>query len=190
MKVQKNLKTKNTDKLTKTDLPSGQGKAIKFIAPEIIIYTDGSCDNASKERYGGYAVVLTSGKQRKEIVGGEINTTSNRMEMMAVIVGLEAIKKISNVTIYSDSKYVCNGISFWIKNWKKNGWKTGSNAKKEVKNRDLWERIDMQIARHNYVKATWTSRNTIPDQARCDLLSKEASKDIAKKDQLLSGNNN
>ena len=96
---------------------------------------------------GGWAALLRWNGHEKELSGGEAETTNNRMEMTAVIKGLEALKKRSRVELYSDSKYVLQGITEWIPGWKARGWKTAD--KKPVKNQDLWERIDSLVNTHD-----------------------------------------
>lgn len=115
---------------------------------DIKIYTDGAC--SGNPGPGGWGAVLLSGKHRKDISGTAKNTTNNRMELSAVIESLKLLKNPSEITIYTDSKYVMDGITKWIFNWKKNGWK-GSN-KKPVKNVDLWQDLDKGISQH---KAEW-----------------------------------
>jgi ribonuclease HI len=113
---------------------------------EIIdIYTDGAC--SGNPGPGGWGLILRYGVHEKELNGGEPDTTNNRMEMMAVIKGLEALTKSSNVHLHTDSKYVMDGINQWLAGWKAKGWKTAN--KKPVKNQDLWERIDSLIQEHN-----------------------------------------
>ncbi len=114
------------------------------------IYTDGAC--SGNPGSGGWGALMRYNGHEKEIYGGEKETTNNRMEMMAVIKSLEALKKPSNVRLYTDSKYVMQGITEWLEGWKKRGWKTAS--KKPVKNKDLWERIDLLVERHN-VEFIW-----------------------------------
>lgn len=116
---------------------------------EIIkIYTDGACSgNPGK---GGWGAVLLYKEHKKEISGFQENTTNNQMELMAVIKALEAIKKSSEITIYTDSIYVKDGITKWIFNWKQNGWKTAD--KKPVKNLELWQELDLLNAQH---KINW-----------------------------------
>ena len=106
---------------------------------DIIIYTDGAC--RGNPGPGGWGALLESGEHYKELYGGENDTTNNRMELVATIEALKSIKSSdSKIELYTDSVYVKNGITQWLKNWKKNGWKTA--AKKPVKNTDLWERLD------------------------------------------------
>lgn len=110
----------------------------------IIIYTDGACKG--NPGAGGWGVFMQYKHHKKEFYGGELETTNNRMELMAAIMALEALKKPSTVELHSDSKYLLQGITEWMQNWKKKGWKTA--AKKPVKNVDLWQRLDLSIADH------------------------------------------
>lgn len=110
----------------------------------VIIYTDGACrGNPGK---GGWGAILRYKGKIKELHGGERDTTNNRMELMAAISALEALKKPCVVHLYTDSKYVLDGITKWLPNWKKAGWKTA--AKKPVKNEDLWQCLDLVIQTH------------------------------------------
>lgn len=113
------------------------------------IYTDGAC--LGNPGAGGYAAIVLNkdGKKLTEISGSEIETTNNRMELKAVIEALKIVPKNSQIELYSDSSYVLNGLSIWIKNWKKNNWQTSS--KKEVANRDLWEELDALAANNNLI---------------------------------------
>jgi len=111
----------------------------------IEIYTDGAC--RGNPGPGGWGVVLSNGEHRKTLHGGEADTTNNRMEMTAVIKALTALKGRQQVTLYTDSKYVLDGINSWIDGWKKRGWKTAS--KKPVKNQDLWEALDAARDQHD-----------------------------------------
>ena len=108
------------------------------------IYTDGACKGNPGP--GGWGALLRYGKHEKQLYGGERETTNNRMELLAVIEGLRSLKRASRVRITTDSQYVKNGITQWIHNWKKNGWKTA--ARKPVKNADLWQRLDTEVAKH------------------------------------------
>jgi ribonuclease HI len=110
----------------------------------VIIHTDGAC--SGNPGPGGYGAILTFGDHEKEISGGEPHTTNNRMELMAAIAALEALKRPCNVDLHTDSQYVQQGISSWIKSWKRNGWRTAD--KKPVKNVDLWQRLDAALAPH------------------------------------------
>lgn len=112
--------------------------------PKIQIWTDGAC--SGNPGPGGWGALLVSGNRRKELNGGEVDTTNNRMELMAAIQALNALKKPSAVTLHTDSTYVKDGLTKWIHGWKKNNWKT--SAKKPVKNKDLWQDLEAACARH------------------------------------------
>ena len=104
----------------------------------IKVYTDGACKGNPGQ--GGWGALILENDIKREIYGGESNTTNNRMELMAVIRALELLKEQNDITVYTDSTYVQKGISEWIINWKRNGWK--SSNKKSVKNKDLWVELD------------------------------------------------
>jgi ribonuclease HI len=108
------------------------------------IYTDGAC--SGNPGPGGWGVLMIWRDDEKELFGGEPATTNNRMELMAAIQALESLNRQIPVTLYTDSKYVLDGITKWIKGWKRNGWRTA--AKKPVKNDDLWRRLDEALAGH------------------------------------------
>lgn len=110
----------------------------------VVIFTDGACKG--NPGVGGWGALLRHGEHERELFGGERNTTNNRMELMAVIKALEALKRHVNVRIYTDSKYVQQGISTWIHDWKRRGWKT--SARQPVKNEDLWRELDQLAAQH------------------------------------------
>jgi ribonuclease HI len=110
----------------------------------VTIYSDGGC--APNPGPGGWAAILLSNGHRKELKGGELRSTNNRMELMAAISGLEALKRPCVVDLHTDSQYLRDGITKYINNWKRNGWRTA--AKDPVKNKDLWERLE--IARHRH----------------------------------------
>ena len=116
----------------------------------VIIYTDGACKGNPGP--GGWGALLSYGEHSKELSGGELDTTNNRMELRAAIEGLSALKKACDVTLFTDSQYVKNGVQSWMANWKKNGWKT--SARKPVKNEDLWRLLDEQVIKHD-VKWKW-----------------------------------
>tara|TARA_Y100000991_G_scaffold199431_1_gene171140 strand:- start:456 stop:896 length:441 start_codon:yes stop_codon:yes gene_type:complete len=116
----------------------------------IKIYSDGSC--IGNPGPGGWAAIILEKNKKKEIFGGEKITTNNRMELTAVIKALNLIKNESKISIYSDSKYIINGITIWMKNWKKNNWKTSN--KKIVKNKDLWNLLD-KICKIHQVNWNW-----------------------------------
>jgi len=108
------------------------------------IYSDGGC--SGNPGPGGWGAVLIYGDARKELCGGEAHTTNNRMELMAAIMALEALKRPVTVDLYTDSDYLRQGITSWIDGWKANGWRTAQ--KKPVKNADLWQRLDAARDRH------------------------------------------
>jgi len=112
---------------------------------EVVIYTDGAC--SGNPGPGGWGVVLQSGSTERELHGGDPATTNNRMELMAAIQALEALKRPASVTLYTDSKYLLDGITKWIKGWQRNGWKTA--AKQPVKNADLWRRLTDAMDSHD-----------------------------------------
>ena len=111
----------------------------------VSIYTDGAC--SGNPGPGGWGALLVYGDVEKELVGGEADTTNNRMEMMAAIVALETLKSPCKIDLYTDSTYVQKGMTEWIKGWKARGWKTAD--KKPVKNADLWQRMDEAAKRHD-----------------------------------------
>lgn len=116
----------------------------------VYLFTDGACKG--NPGAGGWGVLLRYGAHEKELFGGEANTTNNRMELMAVLSGLQALNRACTVEICTDSQYVKNGMESWIRGWKKNGWKTAS--KQAVKNEDLWRQLDAEVAKHT-VRWTW-----------------------------------
>ena len=118
------------------------------MTPGVIIYTDGAC--RGNPGPGGWGAILIHKGKEKELSGGELQTTNNRMELMAAIQALEALKKPCIVELHTDSKYVQTGISEWIRSWKARGWMTAD--KKPVKNEDLWRRLDAARERHT---VTW-----------------------------------
>jgi ribonuclease HI len=138
--------------------------------PHVIIHTDGAC--SGNPGPGGWGAILTFGDKEKELKGSEAHTTNNRMELMAAISALDALKKPCRVDLHTDSKYVQDGISKWIHGWKRNGWKTAD--KKPVKNVDLWKRLDEAIARHD-VKWHWVKGHVGHElNERADQLARDA----------------
>lgn len=134
------------------------------------IWTDGSC--LGNPGNGGWAFVMTDGIQTVERSGGDPDTTNNRMELVAVISALSAIKKHKDLEIITDSQYVKNGIELWMKNWKKNGWK--SSTKKSIANQDLWQQLDKLVIGFN-IKWGWTrGHNGDKMNERCDTLARTA----------------
>lgn len=112
---------------------------------EVQIYTDGAC--RGNPGPGGWAALLIAGEERKELSGAEAATTNNRMELMAAISGLNALKRRCSVHLYTDSKYVLKGLTEWLPQWKARGWRTA--AREPVKNKDLWEQLDAAAAAQN-----------------------------------------
>ena len=112
--------------------------------PHVVIHTDGGA--SPNPGAGGWAAILAFGERTKELKGGERDTTNNRMELMAAIAALEALKKPCRIDLHTDSQYLRNGITSWIGKWKRNGWRTAD--KSPVKNVDLWERLDAALRQH------------------------------------------
>jgi len=131
------------------------------------IYTDGAC--SGNPGPGGWGVIMRWNGHEKELSGGEEKSTNNRMEMMAVVKALEELKKPSTVEIYTDSKYVIDGVTKWLKGWKAKGWKTA--AKKDVKNQGLWQKIDVLVNKHD-VTFHWVKGHAgHPENERADALA-------------------
>ena len=114
------------------------------MTPKVVIFTDGAC--SGNPGPGGWGAVLLFGEHERELCGGEAGTTNNRMELMAAIQALEALKRPCKVELHTDSQYVRTGISEWLAGWKARGWRTAS--KSPVKNEDLWRRLDEARLRH------------------------------------------
>ncbi len=135
----------------------------------VIIYTDGAC--SGNPGPGGWGVSLRYNGHTKDLKGGEAETTNNRMELMAAIMALESLKRPCPVTLYTDSKYVKDGITQWLPGWKARGWKTA--AKKPVKNADLWQRLEAAQARHD-VDWRWVKGHAGDEgNERADALARE-----------------
>ena len=133
----------------------------------INIYADGGC--RGNPGPGGWGVLMQTGSAEKELCGGERDTTNNRMELTAVIRSLEALKRPSTVNVHTDSQYVQKGISQWIHNWKRNGWRTSD--KKPVKNADLWQILDGLATQHQ-IKWIWVKGHAgHPGNERADALA-------------------
>ena len=136
----------------------------------IKIYTDGSC--LGNPGNGGWAAIIIDDKKKIQIKGSKKDTTNNQMELLAPIKALKKIPKGSNVQIFTDSKYVKSGITEWINNWKKNGWKTAS--KQPVKNKDLWTELD-QMTNEFEIKWSWVKAHSTDDlNNEVDLIAREA----------------
>jgi ribonuclease HI len=140
---------------------------------KVQLITDGAC--SGNPGPGGWAAILRFGEKKKEMWGCEKHTTNNRMELMAAIQGLRALKERCAVEIVTDSEYVKNGITQWIHGWKKTGWITA--AKKPVVNQDLWKALDEQVTAHN-TTWTWTKGHADhEDNNRCDELATRAARE-------------
>lgn len=134
----------------------------------IEVFTDGAC--LGNPGPGGWGVLIIENGKRRELSGGEADTTNNRMEMLAAIRALEATADAAAITLYTDSQYVKNGITSWIKGWKRNGWKNAS--KQPVKNRDLWEQLDA-LTQGRVVEWKWVKGHSgHPENERVDELAR------------------
>lgn len=144
---------------------------------KIELYTDGAC--SGNPGPGGYGAILRFGDIEKELSGGEPNTTNNRMELLAAIVGLSALRERCEVTLYSDSQYLVNAIrQGWVTKWQKNGWKTAS--REPVKNPDLWQKLLELLAAHNVTFVWVKGHDGHPENERCDKLATDYIKTFQK----------
>ncbi|MEM6648988.1 MAG: ribonuclease HI [Pseudomonadota bacterium] len=135
----------------------------------IEIYTDGAC--SGNPGPGGWGVFILNGNDQDRLCGGEPNTTNNRMELLAAIKALETFPEGSQLTLYTDSQYVKNGVTTWMAGWKRNGWKTAN--KKPVKNKDLWEPLDI-LANDRRVTWKWVKGHAgDPGNEEADRLARE-----------------
>ena len=142
----------------------------------ISIYTDGAC--RGNPGPGGWGAILRFGKSEKIVSGAETDTTNNRMELTAAIQGLTALKEKCRVDLYTDSQYVLKGVTEWLKNWKKNGWKTAS--KQLVKNVDLWQALD-DLVQHHDVKWHWVKGHSgHPENELADEIANQAIDELLK----------
>ncbi len=140
------------------------------------LITDGSC--LGNPGPGGWAAILRHGQHKRELSGSEERTTNNRMELRAVIEGLQALNEPCHVAVEIDSQYVRNGVTRWIHRWKRNGWKTAS--RQPVKNKDLWKHLDAATNRHE-VSWTWVKGHSgHVDNSRCDALARKAAVEAAR----------
>ena len=136
--------------------------------PFVEIYADGAC--SGNPGPGGFAAILRTGDREKEISGSEAHTTNNRMELMAVISAIEALKRQCRIKATTDSKYIVQGMTEWIHGWLKNGWR--NSQKKDVLNRDLWERLLKAVNGHE-VEWKWIKGHSgHPENERCDELAR------------------
>lgn len=139
-------------------------------AAVVEIYTDGAC--LGNPGPGGWGAILRWRDRERELSGGEPATTNNRMELMAAISGLEALRRDVRARVYTDSTYVRDGITRWIHQWKRNGWRTA--ARKPVKNADLWQRLELALAGHD-VEWRWIRGHAgHPENERADALARAA----------------
>ena len=136
------------------------------------IFTDGAC--SGNPGPGGWGAILRCKDVEKELSGGEAETTNNRMELTAVIEALKALKTHCVISLYTDSKYVMDGVNQWLPNWKKNNWRT-SNKKSAVKNIDLWQQLDALLPQHEILWNWVKGHNGHPENERVDKLAREQS---------------
>jgi ribonuclease HI len=137
---------------------------------EVVIYSDGAC--RGNPGPGGWAALLIKGTNERELSGAEAETTNNRMELTAVLRALEALKRPVRARVYTDSEYVRKGITEWLANWKKRGWKTAD--RKPVRNQDLWEALDAAASAH-HVDWRWVKGHAgVPGNERVDELARRA----------------
>lgn len=147
---------------------SGRGDSVE-------LYTDGAC--LGNPGPGGWAALLRAGHHERELSGGEAQTTNNRMELMAAIAGLEALKRPCSVELTTDSQYVKRGVEEWMARWRANGWRTSD--RQPVKNRDLWERLAAALASHR-VRWHWVKGHAgHDDNERVDALARAAAQACA-----------
>ena len=139
------------------------------MTPKVVVFTDGAC--SGNPGPGGWGAILRLGGREREFSGGDPATTNNRMELMAAIMGLEALKRPCRVRLFTDSNYVREGVTKWIHGWKKNGWRTAD--KKPVKNVELWQRLDAARAPH-HVDWIWVKGHSgHPENERADQLARD-----------------
>ncbi len=138
---------------------------------KIDIFTDGAC--SGNPGPGGWGTILRYNGHEKELSGGAADTTNNRMELQAVIEGLKALSEPCAVTIHSDSRYVIDGVTQWMRGWKNRGWKAA--GRKPLKNAGLWQKLDAEIARHHSVDWVWVKGHSgHPENERADELARDA----------------
>ena len=144
----------------------------------VTIYTDGGC--APNPGPGGWAAILINGEHRKELKGGELASTNNRMELMAAIAALEALKRPCVVDLHTDSQYLRDGIMSWIKKWKQNGWQLSTDPRKNspIKNLELWRELDQLAQRHKITYVRILGHSGHPENERCDELAVAAYKKL------------
>ncbi|HKY01487.1 MAG TPA: ribonuclease HI [Burkholderiales bacterium] len=138
------------------------------------MYTDGACKGNPGP--GGWGVLLRFGEVEKELYGGEVLTTNNRMELNAVINGLRALNRTCKIEVYTDSSYVKDGITEWLSNWKRRGWKTAD--RKPVKNVDLWQELDALVQSHDISWHWVRGHSGHPENERADVLANQGVESI------------
>ena len=144
---------------------------------QVMIFTDGAC--RGNPGPGGWGAVLRYGSTEKTLSGGELDTTNNRMELMAAIMALEALTQPYQVVLTTDSRYVMDGITQWMANWKKRGWKTAS--KQPVKNADLWRRLDAACSKHT-IEWQWVKGHSgHPENEKADALANRGIDELLQK---------
>lgn len=160
-------------------MTKSEASSTKAALPMVELHTDGAC--SGNPGPGGWAYILKhpSSGRSKHASGAEHDTTNNRMELRAVIEGLTALKERSRVELYSDSKYVLEGLRTWMADWKARGWRT--SAKKAVKNRDLWEELDGLVQRHTVTFHWIPGHAAHPENEKCDQMA------VAAREQLVAG---
>ncbi len=152
-------------------------EAAEAMARRVTVYTDGAC--SGNPGPGGYGAILIFGDKRKELSGGEQETTNNRMELLAAISALEALSRRCPVDLHTDSVYLRDGITKWIHGWKKKGWRTADG--KPVKNEDLWRRLEAAVARHD-VSFHWVKGHAgHDDNERADELARDGMEPFKRK---------
>lgn len=160
----------------KTSGSIAKSVATDTAAREVLLFTDGAC--SGNPGPGGWAFILRDIKTGKELLGsgGESGSTNNRMELMAVIQGLEALKRSCRVKLYSDSKYVLQGLEQWMAGWKRNGWMRKESGKsKPVKNVELWKELDRLVQLHHLSYHHVRGHSGHPENERCDQMAVAAS---------------
>ena len=147
------------------------------------IFTDGAC--SGNPGPGGWGAILRWKDTEKELSGGDSETTNNRMELTAVIESLKVLKVPCVISLYTDSKYVMDGVNQWLPNWKKNNWKT-ANKKSAVKNIDLWQQLDELLPKHEILWNWVKGHNGHPENERVDKLARDQAIAFANKEKTLS----
>lgn len=140
---------------------------------KVTIYTDGAC--SGNPGPGGWGALMIFGESRKDLKGGKADTTNNQMELMAAIEGLNALKSSCQVTLFTDSVYVKDGITKWVHNWKKNGWRTAN--RKPVKNAELWQALEEAVSHHEVIWKWVKGHAGDPGNEKADELAREGMAD-------------